>query len=84
MEEMLFMYLAIYLKIISWVSIREDKDGVQKLVYYISRVLHDAETGYSKMEKIVYTLIISVQWLRPYFEAHYIVLLTNQLLKALL
>lgn len=30
-----------------------------KLVYYVSHVLHDVETKYEKLEKVVFALLIS-------------------------
>lgn len=47
-------------------------------------MLYDVETRYSKPEKNIFALIIFVQCLGPYFQAHSIVVLTNQPLKAIL
>ena len=46
-------------------------------------MFHNAETRYSKMKKMVYALIISSRRLRPYFQTHPIVILTDQPLKAI-
>ena len=53
-------------------------------MYYTSRMLRDAEIRYSHMEKIIFSLITSVQHLRSYFQAHPIVVLTEQPLRAIL
>lgn len=42
------------------------------------------ETWYSKPENIIFALIISTHYLKPYFQAHSIVILTDQLLEAIL
>ncbi|KAK3006058.1 hypothetical protein RJ639_016676 [Escallonia herrerae] len=60
-----------------------EEDGVQKPIYYISKV--DVETRYSKIDKIALALIISARRLRPYFQSHAIVVLTDQpLIKVLM
>ena len=44
----------------------------------------DAETRYSKIEQIALALRNAAQKLRPYFQAHPIVILTNQPLRNIL
>ena len=56
----------------------KEEDKVQKPVYYISKVLIGAETRYLKIEKLAYALIIAARKLRHYFQAHPIVVFTNQ------
>lgn len=51
-------------------------------MYYISRVLQNAEIRYSLLEKLIFVLIVFARKLRPYFQAHIVVILTNQPLKA--
>ncbi|KAK3018121.1 hypothetical protein RJ639_004580 [Escallonia herrerae] len=62
---------------VSPVLVREE-DGVQKPIYYVSKVLQDVETRYPKIDKIALALIISARRLRPYFQSHTIVILTDQ------
>ena len=45
---------------------------------------HGAEARYSKTEKMIFALIVSAQRLRLYFQAHAIVVLTDQPLRAIL
>ncbi|KAK3009095.1 hypothetical protein RJ639_015070 [Escallonia herrerae] len=68
---------------VSTVLIREE-DGVQKPIYYISKVLQDVETRYPKIDKITLALIISARRLRPYFQSHTIIVLTDQPLRKVL
>ncbi|KAK2997045.1 hypothetical protein RJ639_024856 [Escallonia herrerae] len=70
--EDLFLYLSVTKVAVSTVLVREE-DGVQKPIYYISKVLQDIETKYSKIDKIALALIISARRLRPYFQSHTII-----------
>jgi len=65
--EVLYLYLSASDEAVSTVLVRVGKDGQQKPVYYISKVLHDAETRYPKVQKLVYLLVIATKHLRPYF-----------------
>ncbi|KAK3036213.1 hypothetical protein RJ639_030369 [Escallonia herrerae] len=81
--ENLFLYLSVTEAAVSTVLIREE-DGVQKPIYYISKVLQDVETRYPKIDKIALALIISARRLRPYFQSHTIIVLTDQPLRKVL
>ena len=54
--EELFLYLAVSPIAVSAALIREE-DGVQKPVYYASRVLRGAEERYPPMEKLAFALV---------------------------
>ncbi|KAK3010569.1 hypothetical protein RJ639_010752 [Escallonia herrerae] len=58
-----------------------EEDGVQKPIYYVSKVLQDVRTRYPKIDKIALALIISTRRLRPYFQSHTIVVLIDQPLR---
>ena len=53
-------------------------------MYYLIKVLQDAEIRYTKLEKLIFALVVTVKKLQPYFQAHTIVLLTNQPIKVVL
>jgi ribonuclease HI len=74
--EVLYLYLAVSPTVISAALIRED-DGVQKVVYFVSKALHGAEERYPQIKKLAFTLIIALRKLRPYFQAHTIRVLTE-------
>lgn len=78
-----FPYLAISLVAISFVLVREEGKS-QKLVYYISKVLHEVKTRYMRLEKFIFTLIIYAWKLQPFFQAFSIILLMNQPMMAIL
>ena len=65
---------------ISAVLVKED-GKIQKPIYYVSKVLHEAELNYSKIEKFALALITTSRKLRPYFQAHRIEVLTDQPLR---
>ncbi|KAK2998958.1 hypothetical protein RJ639_023927 [Escallonia herrerae] len=75
--EDLFLYLSISEVAVSTVLIREE-EGKQRPVYYISKVLQDVETRYPRIDKVALTLVTSARKLRPYFQSHTIVVLTDQ------
>ena len=82
-KETLFIYLAITEYAASAVLIREE-DNIQKVVYYMSKRLVGAELRYPPIEKLAYCLILASRKLRPYFQAHPIVVLTDQPLRQIL
>ena len=82
-DETLYLYLGVSENAISSALIREI-DRVQKPVYYISKTLIGAEARYSNLEKLVYALVISARKLRPYFQAHTIVVPTAHPIRPIL
>ncbi|XP_074346618.1 uncharacterized protein LOC141685413 [Apium graveolens] len=82
-EESLILYLTVSEYSISAVPLREE-DGQQSPVYYVSKRLHDTETRYTSMEKLVYALVLASRKLRPYFQAHRVEVRTAYLLRQVL
>ena len=58
-----------------------EEERVQKLVYYASRVLRGAEKRYPPMEKLAFALVTAARKLKPYFQAHTVIVLTNKPLR---
>ena len=75
-DETLYVYLAVSDRAVSAVLVREE-NIVQWPVYYVSKVLLDAETRYPKIETLSLALVMSAKKLRPYFQAHPIVVRTG-------
>jgi hypothetical protein len=50
---------------------------VQKLVYYVSEVLHEAKARYLEMHKLLYAMLVASRKLRHYFHAHRVVVVTS-------
>ncbi|KAL2240952.1 UNVERIFIED_CONTAM: Retrovirus-related Pol polyprotein from transposon opus [Sesamum indicum] len=59
-------------------------EGIQNPVYYVSKMLQGAEKRYSEMVKLELALVIVARKLRPYFQSHKIIVLTNYPLKYVL
>ncbi|GKV02696.1 hypothetical protein SLEP1_g15094 [Rubroshorea leprosula] len=81
--ELLYLYLGISDEAISSVLVREDSRQ-QKPIYYISSVLHGAELRYPIAEKEALAVVTSSRKLRPYFQSHPIIVLTDQPLRQIL
>ncbi|KAM1230056.1 hypothetical protein ACFX2G_041149 [Malus domestica] len=76
----LIVYMSISASVVSSVLIRMD-GSIEQFVYYASKALQDAETQYSNIEKLALALVMSTRKLRPYFQAHFIIVLTNHPLR---
>ncbi|XP_065639023.1 uncharacterized protein LOC136071527 [Quercus suber] len=76
-SEELFLYLAVSPVAISAALVREE-ERVQKLVYYASRALCGAKERYPPMEKLTFALVTAARKLKPYFQAHTVIVLTNK------
>ncbi|XP_027158424.1 uncharacterized protein LOC113760048 [Coffea eugenioides] len=81
--ETLLLYLSACNEVVSAVLARKDK-GAQRPIYYVSRALYGLKTLYTPAEKLVLTLVHAARKLRPYFQAHSIVVVTNQPLRQIL
>ena len=75
--EELFLYLAVSPAAVSAALIREE-EKVQKPVYYASWALYGAEERYPPMEKLAFVLVMTARKLKPYFQAHTVVVLTDR------
>ena len=78
--EELFLYLAVSPTAISVALIREE-GRVQKPIYYASHALCGAEERYPPMEKLAFALVTTARKLKPYFQAHMVVVLTDKPLR---
>ena len=82
-DEVLFAYIAVALYAISFVLIRVD-NGIQRLVYYVSKSLNEAEVRYLLLEKAILAVVHATKKLLHYFQAHTVVVLTQLSLKSVL
>ncbi|XP_062098763.1 uncharacterized protein LOC133804633 [Humulus lupulus] len=82
-NEDLFLYLSISQFAVSSVLFREEANR-QKPVFYCSKMLLDAKTRYSMMEKLALALLTAKKKLRQYFESHTIIVYTDYPLKQVL
>ena len=82
-DEVLYAYIAVALYAVSLVLIRDD-NGLQRLVYYVSKSLHEAEVRYLPLEKAILVVVHATRKLPHYFQAHTVVVLTQLPLKFVL
>ena len=74
--ETLYSYTAASQTTVSTALVREE-GNVQQLIYFVSKILLDAETRYSLIEKTTYAVVVAVRKLKPYFDAHQVIVLTD-------
>ena len=79
-REELYLYLVISQVAVSAALVREE-DGCQRPVYFISRAFQRAKERYPKMEKLAFALVTTARKLKPYFQAHTIIVLTDRPLR---
>ena len=82
-DEVLFAYIAVAPYAVSLVLIRVD-NGIQRLVYYVSKSLREAEVRYLPLEKAILAVMLGTRKLPHYFQAYTVVVLTQLLLKTIL
>ena len=82
-DEVLFAYIVVAHHAVSLVLIRTD-NGVQRLVYYVSKSLHEAEVRYLPLKKAILAVVQATRKLPHYFQAHTIIVLTQLPLRSIL
>jgi hypothetical protein len=99
-REPLYLYIAAVAEAVSMVLVVErttqigkEPEGsgpvtvvrtVQRPVYYVSEVLHEAKDRYLETHKPLYAMIVASRKLRHYFQAHRVVVVTSFPLRAIL
>ena len=78
--ESLCLYLVVSKTAVSAALIREE-DRKQLPIYYVSQAFQGVEFRYSRIEKIVFALIVASHKLRQYFQANPILVMTDQPIK---
>jgi hypothetical protein len=98
--EPLYLYIAAAVEAVSMVLVVErtaqgnqEPEGsglatgvwtIQKPVYYVSEVLHEAKTRYLETHKLLYDVLVASRKLRHNFHAHRVVVVTSFPLRAIL
>ena len=82
-DEVLFAYIVVAFYAISFVLIRLDS-GIQRLVYYVSKSLNEAEVRYLPLEKAILAVVHATRKLPRYFQAHIVLVLIQLPLKSIL
>ena len=74
-DKVLFAYIVMTSHAVSLVLIRVDS-GVQRPIYYVSKLLHEAEVRYLPLENIILAVVHATHKLPHYFQSHTVVVLT--------
>jgi hypothetical protein len=98
--EPLYLYIAAATEAVSMVLVveRTSQEGqepedsgpaagvrtVQRPVYYVSEVLHEAKTRYLETHKLLYAVLVASRKLRHYFQTHRVVVVTSFTLRVIL
>jgi hypothetical protein len=99
-REPLYLYIAAAVEAVSIVLVverttQEDQEPegsglatrvrtIQKPVYYVSEVLHEAKTRYLETHKLLYVVLVVSRKLHHYFQAHRVMVVTSFPLRAIL
>ncbi|KAM2137967.1 hypothetical protein ACFX1Q_010080 [Malus domestica] len=81
--ENLYIYLAVSEVAVSSALIQEEL-GARLLVFYTSKALIGFETRYPKIEKLILVLVVAAWKLRPYFQGHSVIIMTQYSLLSVL
>ena len=82
-DEVLFAYIVVAFHAVSLVLIPVDSI-VQRLVYYVSKSLYEAEIRYLPLEKAILVVVHATRKEPDYLQSHTVVVLTQLPLKSLL
>lgn len=72
----MFLYIVVSQNTLSAALVKED-NKIQKPIYLVNHTLIGVETRYTLIEKFALTVVIVARRLRPYFDAHPIIVLIN-------
>ncbi|XP_013699932.2 uncharacterized protein LOC106403669 [Brassica napus] len=79
----LYLYVAVSNAAVSIVLVKDER-GEQRPIFYTRQRMTNAETQYSTLEKMALAVMTSARKLRPYFQSHWIVILTNLPLRTIM
>ncbi|GJW84784.1 reverse transcriptase domain-containing protein [Tanacetum coccineum] len=82
-KEELIVYLAAAKETVSAVLMTE-REAKQMPIYFVSRALRGPELNYTSMEKLVLALVHASKRLKRYFQAHPIIVITDQPIQQIL
>ncbi|GKF47391.1 reverse transcriptase domain-containing protein, partial [Tanacetum coccineum] len=82
-REELIVYLAVAKETVNAVLMTKN-EAKQMPIYFVSRALRGPELNYTSMEKLVLALVHASKRLKRYFQAHPIIVITDQPIQQIL
>nr|GEZ14230.1 reverse transcriptase domain-containing protein [Tanacetum cinerariifolium] len=82
-KEELIIYPAATKEAVSAVLVTK-RDGKQMPIYFVSRALQGSKINHTPMEKLIIALVNASKLLKRYFQAHTIIVITDQPIKHIL
>ena len=79
----MYAYLVVTKHAVSFVLVKNE-DGIQRLVYHVSKSLQEVEMHYLPLEKAMLAVVHATRKLPHYFQDHNVMVLTQHPLQALL
>ena len=73
----LYLYPELSEASVSVALFKEDKNRKQRPIFFMRKSLSEVETWYTRLEQAALALCVAAKKVRPYFQAHPIVVLTN-------
>ena len=81
-SDTLYLYLTVSEVSVSAALFKEDENQTQRSIIFVSKSLYELETRYTHLKQATLALCVAFKKLRPYFQAHPIIVPTNLYLRS--